>query len=217
MTQTFQSRYALMQGATIVPVMVIKHIDQAVPMAQALVAGGIKHLEVTLRTNCALDAISAIANHVPDAIVGAGTVCSEQQFLAAVDAGARFIVSPGSSDALFDASHRLNTLLLPGAVTATEVMAAQAAGFQLVKFFPAGTSGGAAAIKAFQGPFAEQRFIPTGGINADNLAEYVSLSNVHAVGGSWMLPSDAIDNNNWERVAELAQAATATASRYQPA
>ena len=217
MTQTFQSRYVLMQGATIVPVMVIKHIDQAVPMAQALVAGGIKHLEITLRTDCALDAISAIANHVPEAIVGAGTVCSERQFLAAVDAGARFIVSPGSSDALFDASHRLNTLLLPGAVTATEVMAAQAAGFQLVKFFPASTSGGAAAIKAFQGPFAEQRFIPTGGINADNLAEYLRLSNVHAVGGSWMLPSDAIDNNNWERVAELAQAATATASRYQPA
>ncbi len=214
MTQTSQSIMALMEGASIVPVMVIKHLDQAVPMAQALVAGGIKHLEITLRTDCALAAMSAVANKVPEAIVGAGTVCNAQQFAAAVDAGARFIVSPGSSDALFDASHRLNTLLLPGAVTATEVMAAQAAGFNLVKFFPASTSGGAAAIKAFQGPFAEQRFIPTGGINADNLADYLSLSNVSAVGGSWMLPADAIDNNDWERVANLAQAASALASQH---
>ena len=208
-------QYAFIRRSTVIPVMVIPSIEQAVPMAQALVAGGISNLEITLRTDCALAAISAIRLQVPEAMVGAGTVCNARHFEAAVDAGARFVVSPGSSKVLFDASHRLDVPLLPGAVTATEVMAAQDAGFKVVKFFPAETSGGAAAIKALQGPFADQLFIPTGGVSPDNLAAYLSMSNVPAVGGSWMLPVDAVAQHDWARITALASAAIGLAFRHQ--
>ena len=187
--------------------MVIERETDAVPMAQALVAGGIKVLEITLRTPCALAAIKAISDAVPDAHVGAGTVCNSDDFAAAVDAGARFIVSPGQSDALFNQSIASNIPLLPGAVTATEVMRAAEAGFKVLKFFPASTSGGAAAIKAFAGPFSDISFVPTGGIGPKNLMEYLDLPNVQAAGGSWMLPKDKVQVGDWQAVTQLSREA----------
>ncbi len=197
--------YTFVTRAPVVPVMVINDIAQAVPMARALVAGGLTALEVTLRTACALEAIRAIAAEVEGADIGAGTVCSADQMRAAVTAGARFIVSPGSSAALFDTAGELDVPLLPGAVTASEVMRVREAGFPVVKFFPAATSGGAPAIKAFQGPFQDMLFVPTGGISLANLRDYLSLANVPAVGGSWILPGDAIANGDWETVTRLAR------------
>ncbi|EED34485.1 khg/kdpg aldolase [Luminiphilus syltensis NOR5-1B] len=192
--------------------MVIEHLDHAVPMAEALVAGGLTTLEITLRTDCALDAIKAISAALPDADVGAGTVCNREQFTAACEAGARFIVSPGSSAALFKASRESGVPLLPGAVTASEVMAARDAGFPVIKFFPAESSGGAAAIKSFQGPFADTLFLPTGGIGLSNLSEYLALDNVAAVGGSWVLPSSAVRAGQWAEVSKLAGEAVITAN-----
>lgn len=199
--------YTFVTRGPVVPVMVITDVAQAVPMARALVAGGLTALEVTLRTACALDAIRAIAAEVEGADIGAGTVCSADQMRAAVAAGARFIVSPGSSAALFDAASELAVPLLPGAVTASEIMCVREAGFPVVKFFPAATSGGAPAIKAFQGPFGDMLFVPTGGIGLDNLRDYLSLANVPAVGGSWILPGDAIAGGDWQTVTRLAREA----------
>ena len=206
------NNYAFVTNAPVIPVMVIDHIDQAIPMAQALVAGGLTTLEITLRTPCAVDAIAQIATHVKGANVGAGTVCTAEQFDAVVAAGAQFVVSPGHSQALFDASHKHNIPLLPGAVTATEVMAVLNAGFPVIKFFPASTSGGAAAIKAFGGPFGDALFVPTGGIGLGNLADYLSLKNIPAVGGSWIIPADAVANGDWQRVTQLAAEAVELAN-----
>ncbi|MDG1066308.1 MAG: bifunctional 4-hydroxy-2-oxoglutarate aldolase/2-dehydro-3-deoxy-phosphogluconate aldolase [Luminiphilus sp.] len=199
--------YNFLTSTSVIPVMVIERETDAVPMAQALVAGGIKVLEITLRTPCALAAIKAISDAVPDAHVGAGTVCNSDDFAAAVDAGARFIVSPGQSDALFNQSIASNIPLLPGAVTATEVMRAAEAGFKVLKFFPASTSGGAAAIKAFAGPFSDISFVPTGGIGPKNLMEYLDLPNVQAAGGSWMLPKDKVQVGDWQAVTQLSREA----------
>ena len=199
--------YAFVTRAPVVPVMVINDVAQAVPMARALVAGGLTALEITLRTDCALEAIRAIAAEVEGADIGAGTVCSAAQMHDAVAAGARFIVSPGSSDELFATAKELSVPLLPGAVTASEVMRVREAGFPIVKFFPAGTSGGAPAIKAFGGPFGDMLFIPTGGVGLNNLSDYLSLSNVPAVGGSWVLPADAIAAGDWQTVTTLAREA----------
>lgn len=200
--------YKFLASASVIPVMVIEREADAIPMAEALVAGGIKVLEITLRTPCALAAIKAISEAVPEAHVGAGTVCNGDDFSAAVDAGARFIVSPGQSDVLFDKSITSNTPLLPGAVTATEVMRAAQAGFKVLKFFPASTSGGAAAIKAFSGPFPGISFVPTGGIGPKNLLEYLQLSNVQAAGGSWMLPKDKVQSGDWHAVTQLSREAS---------
>lgn len=199
--------YAFVTRAPVIPVMVINDVKQAVPMARALVDGGLTSLEITLRTDCALEAISAIANEVEGADIGAGTVCSAGQLRDAVSAGARFIVSPGSSDALFTAANELAVPLLPGAVTASEIMRVREAGFPVVKFFPAATSGSAAAIKAFQGPFGEMLFVPTGGVNLTNLRDYLTLGNVPAVGGSWIMPGDAITAGNWQTLTTLAREA----------
>ena len=200
--------YNFLASASVIPVMVIEREADAIPMAEALVAGGIKVLEITLRTPCALAAIKAISEAVPDAHVGAGTVCNGDDFSAAVDAGARFIVSPGQSDALFEKSITSKTPLLPGAVTATEVMRAAEAGFKVLKFFPASTSGGAAAIKAFSGPFSGISFVPTGGIGPKNLLEYLQLPNVQAAGGSWMLPKDKVQSGDWHAVTQLSREAS---------
>lgn len=206
-TAMLPQSYAFVTRAPVVPVMVINDVAQAVPMARALVAGGLTALEITLRTDCALEAIRAIAAEVEGADIGAGTVCTAEQMHDAVAAGARFIVSPGSSDALFAAAGELSVPMLPGAVTASEVMRVREAGFPVVKFFPAGTSGGAAAIKAFQGPFGDMLFVPTGGVGLNNLSDYLSLSNVPAVGGSWILPADAIAAGDWQTVTTLAREA----------
>lgn len=204
--------YSFLTSAFVIPVMVIEREADAIPMAEALVAGGINVLEVTLRTPCALAAIKAIAQAVPGAHVGAGTVCTGDDFSAAVDAGARFIVSPGQSDALFNKSGALKVPLLPGAVSATEVMRAAEAGFKVLKFFPASTSGGAAAIKAFSGPFSDISFVPTGGIGPKNLLEYLDLPNVQAAGGSWMLPKDKIQSGDWQAVTQLSREASELAN-----
>ena len=195
--------YDFLDDAPVIPVIAINQIEHAIPLAQALVAGGIRNLEITLRTDCALDAIRLIANEVEGAFVGAGTVCNAKQFEQAVSAGANFVVSPGSSAALFEVAAG-SVPLLPGAVTASEVMAAREAGFNILKFFPASTSGGAAAIKAFAGPFGDIKFVPTGGIHLENAIDYLSLNNVRAVGGSWLTPADAINDERWDVITELA-------------
>ena len=200
--------YDFLNASPVIPVIAIESLEDAIPLAEALVAGGIINLEVTLRTQYGLDAIRQISEHVPAANVGVGTVCSAKEFDAALDAGASFVVSPGQSDELFERALLTDIPFLPGAVTATEVMAAKTAGFSILKFFPAGTSGGAAAIKAFSGPFADIQFVPTGGIKPDNAHEYLSLSNVRAVGGTWLTPSEAIQTGRWDKIEAIARRAS---------
>ena len=200
--------YDFLDTSPVIPVIAIEAIEHAVPLAEALVAGGIVNLEVTLRTQYGLDAIRLISEQVPGANVGVGTVCSAGEFDAAVEAGASFVVSPGQSDELFERALLTDVPFLPGAVTATEVMAAKSAGFTILKFFPAGTSGGAAAIKAFSGPFADIQFVPTGGIKPENAHEYLSLSNVRAVGGTWLTPTDLIKNGRWDEIEAIARQAS---------
>ena len=200
--------YEFLDTSPVIPVIAIEAIEHAVPLAEALVAGGIINLEVTLRTQYGLDAIRLISEQVPGANVGVGTVCSAGEFDAAVDAGAAFVVSPGQSDELFERALLTDVPFLPGAVTATEVMAAKSAGFNILKFFPAGTSGGAAAIKAFSGPFADIQFVPTGGSKPENADDYLSLSNVRAVGGTWLTPTDLIKNGRWDEIEAIARQAS---------
>ncbi|WP_280190773.1 bifunctional 4-hydroxy-2-oxoglutarate aldolase/2-dehydro-3-deoxy-phosphogluconate aldolase [Delftia sp. PS-11] len=196
----------IMQDAPVIPVIVLHDIAHAVPMAQALVAGGIRVLEVTLRTPQGLASIEAIARAVPEAIVGAGTVRSANDARAAASAGARFAVSPGYTSALGQACRDLQLPLLPGVATSGEIMAAQADGFDELKFFPAVQAGGTAMLKAWQGPFGDVRFCPTGGISPGNAAEFLALSNVVCVGGSWLVPADALARGNWEQITALASA-----------
>jgi len=200
--------YDFLNASPVIPVIAIESLEHAIPLAEALVAGGIINLEVTLRTQYGLDAIRQISEQVPAANVGVGTVCSAKEFDAALDAGASFVVSPGQSDELFERALLTDIPFLPGAVTATEVMAAKTAGFSILKFFPAGTSGGAAAIKAFSGPFADIQFVPTGGIKPDNAHEYLSLPNVRAVGGTWLTPSEAIQTGRWDEIEAIARRAS---------
>jgi 2-dehydro-3-deoxyphosphogluconate aldolase/(4S)-4-hydroxy-2-oxoglutarate aldolase len=174
----------------IVPVIVIKDVAHAVPLARALVEGGLNILEITLRTAAGLDAIKAIARDVPDAIVGAGTVINASQFAAAAAAGSKFVVSPGLTDAVAQASRDHAVPLLPGVATGSEIMHGLSLGLSSFKFFPSETSGGAPAIKALGGPFPQVRFCPTGGVSVKNLASYLSLPNVICAGGSWMVPAD---------------------------
>ena len=193
----------------VIPVLTIESADTAVPLARALVSGGLRALEVTLRTDAALAAISAIARGVPEAVVGAGTVLDPDQYSRACDAGARFIVSPGLTNALLETAKRSATPLLPGVVTAGEIMRGLDAGLSHFKFFPAESSGGAAAVRAFAGPFAHVRFCPTGGVTPDNARDYLGLKNVVCVGGTWLAPKQLVDNQNWAAVTELASAAAA--------
>ncbi|KZK27628.1 keto-deoxy-phosphogluconate aldolase [Delftia sp. GW456-R20] len=198
---------AIMQDAPVIPVIVLNNVAHAVPMAQALVAGGIRVLEVTLRTPEGLASIEAIARAVPEAIVGAGTVRSAADARAAASAGARFAVSPGYTSALGQACQALQLPLLPGVATSGEIMAAQDDGFNELKFFPAVQAGGSAMLKAWQGPFGDARFCPTGGVSADNAAQFLALSNVVCVGGSWLVPADALEQGDWQRITALAGAA----------
>ena len=193
--------------APVIPVIVLQRADDAVPLARALVAGGIRVLEVTLRTPAALAAIEAIARSVPEAIVGAGTVRSGVDARAAHAAGARFAVSPGWSAHVADACRSLGLALLPGVATASEVMAAVEGGHRFLKFFPAGASGGTALLKAWGSPFADVVFCPTGGIDAQSAPDYLALANVAVVGGSWLTPPEAIAAGDWIRVERLAREA----------
>jgi 2-dehydro-3-deoxyphosphogluconate aldolase/(4S)-4-hydroxy-2-oxoglutarate aldolase len=194
-------------AARIVPVIVIKDVAHAVPLAKALVEGGLNILEITLRTAAALDAIAAIAKEVPQAIVGAGTVINAQQFAQAAQAGSRFVVSPGTTEEVVRASHDHQLPILPGIATASDLMRGISLGLTHFKFFPAETSGGAPAIKALGGPFPQVKFCPTGGIGPKNLASYLSLPNVVACGGSWMVPSDLNAPDAFEQARNMAREA----------
>jgi 2-dehydro-3-deoxyphosphogluconate aldolase/(4S)-4-hydroxy-2-oxoglutarate aldolase len=189
----------------VIPVIVLQRADDAVPLARALIAGGVRVLEVTLRTPAALAAIAAIARDVPDAIVGAGTVRSDADARAAHAAGARFAVSPGWSPRVAAACRALGLALLPGVASASEVMAAADEGFRFLKFFPAAAAGGTALLKAWASPFADIAFCPTGGIDAASAPEYLALANVKVVGGSWLTPVDAILAADWPRIERLAR------------
>ncbi|MBY5920345.1 bifunctional 4-hydroxy-2-oxoglutarate aldolase/2-dehydro-3-deoxy-phosphogluconate aldolase [Ferrimonas balearica] len=200
---------AIFARSKVVPVMVIEKLDQAVPLAKALVAGGIEILEVTLRTDCALDAISAIREAVPEALVGAGTVLTPEQLDAVIEAGAQFAISPGATKSLLEAGKRAPIALIPGVASVSDAMKAIEQGYDHLKFFPAESSGGAKALKAMAGPLAGLTFCPTGGIGPDNYQDYLKLANVACVGGSWVAPADAITNGEWERITELSRKAIA--------
>ncbi|SDO23841.1 2-dehydro-3-deoxyphosphogluconate aldolase / (4S)-4-hydroxy-2-oxoglutarate aldolase [Streptomyces sp. cf386] len=193
--------------APVVPVVVIEDVSDAVPLARALVTGGLPAIEVTLRTPAALDAIRAIAAEVPEAVVGAGTVITPEQVTASVTAGARFLVSPGWTDVLLEAMRVSGVPFLPGVSTTSEVVGLLERGVTEMKFFPAQAAGGTAYLKSLAGPLPQARFCPTGGIGPGNAPEYLSLPNVRCVGGTWMLPADAIAARDWSRVERLAREA----------
>ncbi|WP_417585424.1 bifunctional 4-hydroxy-2-oxoglutarate aldolase/2-dehydro-3-deoxy-phosphogluconate aldolase [Nitrincola sp.] len=187
----------------VVPVMVIEHLDQAVPLAKALVAGGIRILEVTLRTECALEAIKLIREEVPEALVGAGTVLNQEQLQAVADAGAQFAISPGVTTALLEAGAHSTIPLIPGVASVSDAMKAMDFGYTYLKFFPAESSGGAKAIKSMGSPLSGLVFCPTGGIGLANCKDYLSLDNVACVGGSWVAPMDAVRDGDWQRISDL--------------
>lgn len=195
----------------LIPVIVIENPDHAVPMAEALVAGGIHLLEVTLRTEAGLAAIKQISEHVPEAIVGAGTVCTAEDYQQAIDAGAQFIVSPGLTAELIEKAQQVaeggawDGVFLPGVATASEVMQAKAAGFTQLKCFPASAIGGLQLLKAWVGPFPDIQFCPTGGINTGNFHEYIGLPNVICAGGSWLTDARLVNSEDWEEVERRAK------------
>lgn len=195
--------------APVVPVVVLPDAADAVPLARALVAGGLPAIEVTLRTPDALDAIRAISGAVPDAVVGAGTVLTPGQAEDAVAAGARFLVSPGWTDVLLEAMRRSGVPYLPGVSTTSEVVALLERGVREMKFFPAAAAGGTAYLKSLAGPLPQARFCPTGGIGITSAPEYLALPNVGCVGGSWMVPADAVAARDWTRIEDLAREAAA--------
>jgi 2-dehydro-3-deoxyphosphogluconate aldolase/(4S)-4-hydroxy-2-oxoglutarate aldolase len=204
----------VMTDAPVIPVIVLNDVAHAVPLAKALLAGGIRMLEVTLRTPVALACIERIAKEVPDAVVGAGTVRSASDAQAAALAGARFAVSPGYTHSIGKACHDAGLPLLPGVATGSEILAAQEDGYAALKFFPAMQSGGPAMLKAWQGPFGDVQFCPTGGVTAANAGEFLALSNVVCVGGSWLTPADAMAKADWSRITDLARAVSQLAPRH---
>lgn len=193
----------------VIPVIVLQRLQDAVPMAQALVEGGVRVLEVTLRSPVALQCMEAIAREVPDAIVGAGTVRSVADARAARDAGCQFAVTPGYSQEIGLECREIGLPLLPGVATATEVMAANADGYGFLKFFPATAAGGIPMLKALAGPFADVAFCPTGGLTPQNAPEFLALPNVKVCGGSWLTPADAVAAGDWARITQLAREAQA--------
>jgi len=198
----------VMQDAPVIPVIVLHDVAHAVPMARALLAGGIRMLEITLRTPQALACMEAIANEVEGAVVGAGTVRSPADAAAAVKAGARFAVSPGYTPAVGQACKDLGLPLLPGVATGSEIMMAQEHGYTELKFFPAMQAGGPAMLKAWSGPFFDVKFCPTGGVTQQNANDLLSLPNVACVGGSWLVPADALAKGDWARIEALAHEAS---------
>ena len=199
----------ILQAGPVMPVVVIDDAANAVPLARALVAGGVRAIEITLRTGAALDAVRAIARDVPDAIPGVGTALTGADVLAALEAGAKFIVSPGATPALLEAAIGSGLPFLPGVATASELMAGTAAGLSAFKFFPAAQAGGVEGLKALGGPFPHARFCPTGGVTAANAAAYLALSNVACVGGSWLAPRETIAAGDFVKIEALARAASA--------
>ncbi|GHC72996.1 ketohydroxyglutarate aldolase [Nocardiopsis terrae] len=198
--------------APVMPVVVVEEVEHAVPLARALVAGGLPGIEVTLRTPAALSAIERVAEEVPEAVVGAGTVVNGEQAAAAARAGARFLVSPGCTPNLARAMADTGLPALPGVASVSEAMALLELGLTELKFFPAEASGGAAFLKSLNGPLPQLRFCPTGGITARTAPDYLALPNVGCVGGSWLTPADLVAGGRWDTVTELAREAAALGS-----
>ena len=203
----------VLRDGPVIPVIVIEALAQAIPLAKALVAGGVRVLEVTLRTPVALAAIRAIAREVPEAIVGAGTLTRPEDFTEARDAGARFGVSPGLTPALVEAARESGLPLLPGVMTPSDVIAARLAGFRELKLFPARQAGGVGMLQALAGPFPDATFCPTGGIAAETAPEFLALPNVACVGGSWLTPKAALTAGDWGAITALARQASALRQR----
>jgi 2-dehydro-3-deoxyphosphogluconate aldolase/(4S)-4-hydroxy-2-oxoglutarate aldolase len=205
----------IMRAGPVIPVLKVEDPEIAIPLAQALVDGGLPTLEVTLRTDAALEVISAM-NEVAGAIVGVGTVTRPAQFAAAEQAGARFAVTPGLTPALAEAAQEPGIPVLPGVMTASELIAAGEHGFKLLKLFPAEVAGGVAMLKSLAGPFADIGFCPTGGVSTANMVDYLAQPNVLCVGGSWLAPVDLLQNRDWDAVRELARQAVEIASNARP-
>ena len=208
MTRKTEKLLSLLDGQPVIPVLKIANVVDAVPPARALARGGLPAIEITLRTASALEAIRQVAAEVEEAIVGAGTILDAAQFEKAAAAGSRFIVSPGITRELLSAADDSNVPLLPGAITPSEIMAAREAGLRFLKFFPAEQSGGIASLKAFASPLADVKFCPTGGISGKNAADYLALSNVICVGGSWVAPDELVKAGKWDEIEALARAAS---------
>ena len=204
--------YDICKMAPIVPVLVVRDVLHARPLAEALVAGGLPALEVTLRTDAALEVIAEMAK-VEGGVVGAGTLLTPDDVKAAVDAGAKFGVSPGATDALLRAAEDADLPLLPGAATASEAMRLLERGYDMLKFFPAEASGGAPALKSLASPLPQIRFCPTGGVSPANAESYLSLPNVVCAGGSWVAPDEMVRKGDWAGIAELARAASKLGAR----
>lgn len=199
----------IMNTSPVVPVMVINKLEHAVPLAHALVEGGLKVLEITLRTPIALDAIKRIKAEVPGAIVGAGTVINLDTLKKAIDVGSEFLVSPGVTESLIDAAIKSGVPILPGVISPSEVMRLMEKGITEMKFFPAEAAGGIPMLKSIGGPLPQVTFCPTGGISLKNAADYLALSNVACVGGSWMAPADLVDKEDWDEIKRRATEAAA--------
>ena len=199
----------LVQHGPVIPVIVLQRVADAVPLARALVAGGVKVLEITLRTPVALECMRAIAQAVPEAIVGAGTIRTVEDAKSALEVGCQFGVSPGYTHDIGAACKDIGLPLLPGVATASEVMAAHADGYGFLKFFPATAAGGIPLLKALHGPFSDLVFCPTGGITPETAPQFLALPNVKVCGGSWLTPQEAVDKQDWARITALAKAAGA--------
>ncbi|MDX2598997.1 bifunctional 4-hydroxy-2-oxoglutarate aldolase/2-dehydro-3-deoxy-phosphogluconate aldolase [Streptomyces caniscabiei] len=209
----WSSRVSVLDLAPVLPVVVVDDPADAVPLARALVAGGLPAIEVTLRTPGALDAVRAISAEVPGAVVGVGTVITPPQVAESVAAGGRFLVSPGWTDMLLAAMRASGVPFLPGVSTASEVVALLERGVREMKFFPAEAAGGTTYLKSLAGPLPQARFCPTGGVGPGNAPEYLALPNVGCVGGTWMLPSDAVAARDWARIERLAREAAGLGDR----
>ncbi len=201
----------ILKTGPVIPVIVIEKIEDAVPMARALLSGGVKVLEITLRTPVAIDAIRAISAEVPDAIVGAGTVLTPADLQQVEDAGGVFALSPGFTPSLLEAANDGPMGFIPGISTASELMMGLELGYDVFKFFPAEAAGGVNAVKSIGGPFPQCTFCPTGGISPDNYRDYLALKNVACVGGSWLVPSGAVKKHDWQKITDLAAEAVAGA------
>jgi 2-dehydro-3-deoxyphosphogluconate aldolase/(4S)-4-hydroxy-2-oxoglutarate aldolase len=207
MAQKTDKLLPILEGQPVIPVLKIDRLADAVPLARALAAGGLPAIEITLRTADAIDAIRLVADEVPEALVGAGTILSARNFDEAVDAGARFIVSPGTTQELLDCARASAVPFLPGGITPSEIMSLREEGYSVLKFFPAEQAGGAAFLKSLASPLAGTRFCPTGGISLANAQAYLGLPNVICVGGSWVAPDDLLKAKDWDGIIALARQA----------
>jgi 2-dehydro-3-deoxyphosphogluconate aldolase/(4S)-4-hydroxy-2-oxoglutarate aldolase len=200
-----ENAFDLIGGVPVLPVVAFETVEETLPVARALAAGGMTAIEVTLRTDCAIDALAILARQCPELAVGAGTITNKEQLLVAREAGARFAISPGLTPELLHAAKAIGIPYLPGVATASEIMIGLEAGYRAFKFFPAEAAGGVAMLKSWAGPFPGVDFCPTGGVEPANLGAYLTLGNVRAVGMSWMTPKSAIKSGDWREIERRAR------------